>query len=117
MSGKTENTADKIQKRAGMRPTAMLFPSKVATNACVTIVGIEHQFRLAVAHPGAARLKARIPIRKKSQLYFLGPSSHGRSQIYCMKQCTKTASLHIDSAELSARSRVGYPARIAPIRL
>src|SRR5262249_15645290 len=43
-SGKMEHSTDKIQKRAGMRPTARLFPSNVATNPCVTIVGIRQEF-------------------------------------------------------------------------
>jgi hypothetical protein len=43
-SGKTGHSTDKIQKRAGMRPTATHFPSNAATNPCVTIVGIKQQF-------------------------------------------------------------------------
>jgi hypothetical protein len=38
-----EHRRDSDQNRAGMRPTAKLFPSSVATNPCVTIVGIKHQ--------------------------------------------------------------------------
>src|SRR5262249_16704911 len=47
-SGRIEQSTDRNQKRAGMRPAARLLPSRAATNPCVTIVGIGRSTRLAL---------------------------------------------------------------------
>src|SRR5258708_26389293 len=58
-SGRIEQSTDRNQKRAGIRPAARLLPSRVATNPCVTIVGIGRSIRLALASTDFSHAQSR----------------------------------------------------------
>src|SRR5260221_9259833 len=58
--GVRQNRAEhRNQKRAGIRPAARLLPSRVATNPCVTIVGIGRSIRSALASTDFSHAQSR----------------------------------------------------------
>src|SRR5215467_6291570 len=82
-SGRIEQSTDRNQKRAGIRPAARLLPRRAATKPCVTIVGIGRSVQLALVSTDFSHTKpqscgtprlARADIRIKLRCHRRGKS-------------------------------------------